>query len=174
MKKIVETGRLYLAELTEDHFIDLFSLLSNEIVHRYFPKALNYEESKAFLKEVQSKYHKDGTCFWGVFLKGNNQFIGICGILKQMVDGNAEFEVGYRFLNSHWGNGYATEAAKGCIQYAKEALGKRSIIALIREVNKPSIRVAERCGLTYEKETIFHGLPHRVYRKALEKEAGNS
>lgn len=162
---ILETERLRLEALDESYFEDLYSLLSNEVVHRYFPATLNRRDSEEFLREVQKRYSEDGYCFWAVIRKEDNAFLGICGLLKQIVEEHEETEVGYRILDKYWGQGYGTEAALGCMHYAKDVLHKSSVISLIREVNKPSIRVAEKNGLTPEKRTIFHGLEHLVYRK---------
>ena len=161
---ILETDRLYLEELTDSHFPDLFSLLSNPLVHRYFPKALDEAESREFLEKVKRKYREDGFSFWALIRKEDRQFLGICGLLKQVVDEVEEVEVGYRILDRFWGKGYGTEAAGGCIRYARDVLRKQSVIALIREVNHESIRVAEKNGMVGEKVTTFHCLPHRVYR----------
>lgn len=163
-KIILETGRLRLEELNENHFNDMYKLLLNKEVHKYFPKTLNKEESKEFLNWIKRSYKENGFSFWAVIKKEDSCFLGICGLLKQNIDGKEEIEVGYRINNKYWGNGYAPEAAKGCIEYAKEKLKRKSIISLIRPINKSSIRVAEKNGLTYEKDTIFLELPHRVYR----------
>lgn len=53
--------------------------------------------------------------------------------------------------------------------YARDTLKKESIISLIRPINEPSIRVAEKNGLTFEKDTIFHNLEHRIYRFIFQK-----
>ncbi len=164
-KKILQTKRLILEELSEEHFQELYELLSNEKVHQYFPKTLNLEESKEFLEKVQRKYKEEGTSFWAVIRKEDNRFLGICGLLKQTVDGKEELEVGYRINDGYWGRGYGTEAAAGCLEYAEKVLKKNSIISLIREINYPSIRVAEKNNLKYEKNTMFNGFSHRVYRK---------
>jgi len=164
---ILETERLKLEIIDEDHFGNLHKLLSNEEVHKYFPKALNEVESKEFFEKILSRYKTDGYSFWAVIRKTDNEFLGICGILNQKIDGQVESEIGYRLLDTFWCNGYGTEAAKGCIDYAKDKLSKKSVISLIRSVNIPSIRVAEKNGFLFEKETIFHELPHRVYRLKL-------
>jgi RimJ/RimL family protein N-acetyltransferase len=161
---ILETERLKLVMIDEDHFDDLYKLLSNEKVHKYFPKALSEIESKEFFEKIRSRYKTDGYSYWAVVRKTDNEFIGICGILDQEIDGQVESEIGYRLLDTFWCNGYGTEAAKGCIDYAKEKLSKKSVISLIRSVNIPSIRVAEKNGFQFEKKTFFHELPHRVYR----------
>lgn len=164
---IFSTQRLRLEKIERSHLDDLFTLVSNPKVQKYFPKTLNRNETEEFYEKIRNCYKTDGYCFWAVVREDDNQFIGICGILKQEVDGQVETEIGYRILDKFWGKGYGTEAAEGCIKYAKEKLKKASVISLIRSVNAPSIRVAEKNGLIFEKESIFHGLPHHVYRLLL-------
>lgn len=164
-KTVLETKRLWLEKITEEHFEDLCSLLSNPVVHQYFPKTMNRQEAGEFFNKIQEKYIEDGHSFWAVMRKSDEVFLGICGLLKQVIGGKEETEVGYRLLDRFWGNGYGTEAAAGCIEYARSVLGRKSVISLISEVNRPSIRVAQKNGLIYEREAIFHGLAHRVYRK---------
>jgi [ribosomal protein S5]-alanine N-acetyltransferase len=163
--KILETERLVLETLEDAHFDALAALLANEKVHRFFPKVLSREESQEFLQEVQKRQRQDGTSFWGVIHKEDQRFLGICGLLKQTIDGIEETEVGYRIADEFWGKGYGTEAAAGCMRYAKDVLKLPSIISLILKENRPSIRVAEKNGLALEKETLFYDRVHQVYRK---------
>ena len=163
--KVLETERLILEEIGDHRFDDLAKLLANEKVHTYFPKTLNRQEAREFLEKVRRRQSEDGVSFWGVIRKEDDIFLGICGLLKQVIDDQEEIEVGYRLDDQFWGNAYGTEAAKGCMLYAKDQLGLSSIISLIVPENKQSIRVAEKNGLTVEKESMFHGQIHLVYRK---------
>lgn len=151
-------------KIGEEHKKDLFRLLSNPVVHKYFPKTLNGKEAEDFYERIQFRYKSDGFCFWAVIRKSDEIFLGICGLLSQTIDSKKEVEVGYRFSDEFWGQGYGPEAARGCIEYAKEKLKLSSIISLIRSVNHQSIRVAEKNGLTFEKEILFHDIPHNLYR----------
>ena len=165
---IITTERLYLEKITETHFEALYSLLSNKEVQKYFPSTLSREETRQFYQKIQKQYLNDGFCFLAVIEKQNDEFLGICGLLKQEIDNKVETEIGYRFLNKHWGNGFATEAVKGCMRYVVEKqLFKRLIILSIPQ-NKPSIRVAKRVGFSYLKDTTFHGLTHSIYMKKTE------
>lgn len=164
---ILATKRLRLEKIGEEHKKDLFSLLSNPKVHKYFPKALDEKEAEEFFKKIQNRYDSDGSCFWAVIRKNDETFLGICGLLFQVIEGEKEVEVGYRFSDEFWGQGYGPEAARGCIEYAREKLNLPSVISLIRAVNLQSIRVAEKNGLTFEKEVMFHDQPHNLYRKSL-------
>jgi RimJ/RimL family protein N-acetyltransferase len=55
---------------------------------------------------------------------------------------HAETELGWAILSSHWGKGYATEAALAAREWA--ALDR--VISLIDPANARSIRVAEKLG----------------------------
>ncbi len=164
MAKLLETDRLLLETLEQKHFKELCSLLANEKVHQYFPKTLNKEEAQEFYNKVKKGYSEDGYSFWAVIRKEDTQFIGICGLLKQIINSQEEVEVGYRINDSYWGRGYATEAAQGCVTYAKDVLKKRRVISLILKENLQSVRVAEKNSMTLVGETLFYEKMHRVYR----------
>lgn len=164
---ILTTERLRLEKIGVEHKKDLYKLLSNPKVHKFFPKPLDETEAGLFFERIQHRYQTDGYCFWAVIRKTDNRFLGICGLLNQVIDGKKEIEVGYRLSDAFWNQGYGSEAAMGCILYAKDKLKLRSVISLIRAVNTPSIRVAEKNGLMLEKETVFHDLPHLVFRRFL-------
>ncbi len=161
---ILTTKRLRLEKIGLEHRESIYKLLANPKVHQYFPKVLDKNESEEFFEKIQQRYQADGFCFWAVIRKTDETFMGICGLLSQEIDGKTEIEVGYRLSDEFWKQGYGTEAAWGCILYAKDTLKTASVISLIRAINKPSIRVAKKNGFKLEKETIFHDLPHLIYR----------
>ena len=85
--------------------------------------------------------------------KRTNEFIGLCGLLTQEIDGEKEIEVGYHIMKKYWGKGYATEAAKLFIDYAFENDLALSIVSVLDVDNIRSQRVAEKNGLTVHKKT---------------------
>src|SRR5581483_2246466 len=62
----------------------------------------------------------------------------------ELAGDDAETELGWAILSSHWGRGYATEAARA----ARDWLGSDRLISLIAPDNARSIRVAEKLGAT--------------------------
>ncbi len=103
--------------------------------------------------------------------KETNTLIGWGGLLVQVVDGTEELEVGYSLLPAFWGRGYATEAARRCVELAFEKELTTSVISIIQIHNGPSQRVAERNGLVRERQTTYHGNPvfiYRIQRKSLQ------
>lgn len=161
---IISTERLNLEKIEERHFENLYSLVSNTEVQKYFPSALTREEAIEFYNKIQIRYKEDGYCFLAVIRKLDGLFLGICGLLKQKINNKFEIEIGYRFLTEYWGNGYATESVTGCIEYVKEKQIARTLIILSVPENTASIKVAKRSGFTYLQNTIFHGLDHHIYK----------
>jgi ribosomal-protein-alanine N-acetyltransferase len=96
--------------------------------------------------------------------KKTKQIIGQCGLLKQSVDEQAEIEVGYHIFKKHWGQGYAPEAAKLFIDYAFHNDLTNSVTSIINIKNVKSQRVADKNGLTKEKQTVWSGLDVFIYR----------
>jgi RimJ/RimL family protein N-acetyltransferase len=97
--------------------------------------------------------------------KSTGEFLGNCGPVRRLVDGVSEVEVGWHVKRSHWRRGIATEAARECCRYAFEDLGMTRLISLIRPENVPSRGVAEKLGMTVEKEVAYgpQAWPHYVY-----------
>ncbi len=164
---ITKTDRIQLEELEEKHFDDLALLLANETVHALWPepKTKNREQSRQFFERVQVQYQNLGYSFWAVIRSEDMQFLGICGLLPEEINGKKEVEVGYRIQDEFWGMGYGTEAAQATMQYAHKNLGWSSIISLILPANRQSIRVAEKNGLNPDGEKVHAGMIHTVYRK---------
>jgi [ribosomal protein S5]-alanine N-acetyltransferase len=92
------------------------------------------------------------------------QFIGWCGLLVQYVDGKEEIEVAYSIIPKYWNCGYATEAAKKCIDFAFESKLNESIISIIHVSNIESERVALKNGLTIDRVTTYHHNPVNIFR----------
>jgi len=99
------------------------------------------------------------------------ELIGDCGIIRQEVESDHLYEIGYHLRRDYWHQGLATEAAIACRDWAFQHLKADRLISLIRPENLPSRRVAERNGMTIWKEVNWRGLPHYVY--SIEKPCGD-
>lgn len=69
-------------------------------------------------------------------------------------------ELGYWIVPEEHGNGYATEAADLCLEYAFDELGLHRVWARTHENNEPSIRVLEKLG--FEREGVMRDHYHRA------------
>ncbi|RDI39060.1 GNAT family N-acetyltransferase [Aquicella lusitana] len=161
---ITESCRLYLRKLTLDDIPNLLKIFADPIAMQYYPNTLNMEETQAWIERVLNNYRLHNAGLWACHLKATDEFVGQCGLhFQKNIDGRDEVEVGYLFVRQFWHQGLATEAAKATMDYAREKLGFRRLISLIRPENLPSRRVAERNGMVPEKEIEFKGYKHIVY-----------
>ena len=136
-------------------------------VRRWFSSTLTREESDAQAALLQNHIATHGFGFWAVEVPGVAPFVGFVGL--QHVGFTAPFtpavEAGWRLSRAHWGQGYATEAARACMGLAFESFGADKVISLIRPENVPSRRVAEKNGMTCEKIIVWRDYEHCVYAK---------
>lgn len=161
---VFETERLFLRKMTLNDVDNLQRIFSDPIAMQYYPKMLDRDETKEWIQRILNAYAEHQAGLWACHLKSTGEFVGQCGLIFQPdVDGKDEVEVGYLFVREFWGQGLATEAARGSMKYAREKLGFTRLISLIRPENIPSIRVAERNGLVPEKEIMRKGYKHFVY-----------
>jgi [ribosomal protein S5]-alanine N-acetyltransferase len=162
---ILETARLRLREFVPQDADALLAVLGDPVAMQYYPAAFDGQGVEEWIERNRSRYESDGYGLWAMLLKDSGELIGDCGCFLRDVVGRAEIEIGYHVRRDLWGNGYATEAAQACIQYAFTKLGVDRVISLIRPENVQSIRVAEKNGLTCEKIIFWRGYDHCVYAK---------
>lgn len=83
------------------------------------------------------------------------KFIGYVGFHN--FDFDAEFspgvEIGWRIAKEYWNNGYATEAAKACIDYARKWQLANEIYSFTAVCNHRSERVMQKIGM--ERQCCF-------------------
>lgn len=99
-----------------------------------------------------------GYGMWAVEEAATGKLVGRVGFHNP--DGWPAFELGWTIGKPWWGKGYASEAAKRCLKYAFEDMGREHVISLIDPENTSSIRVAERIGEKVEGDVEVGG--HRL------------
>lgn len=95
--------------------------------------------------------------------KQSGDLIGHAGLIPQTIEGREELEIGYWISRRYWGRGYATEAGKALRDYGFDVLGKNRFIALIHPENLASKRVANKLGMSLEKEITICDQDVHVY-----------
>ena len=168
MKTILETPRLLLREMTTSDLPAICRVLQDEKTMYAYEHAFSDEEAQAWLNNQLRRYREDGFGLWAVVLKESGEIIGQCGITLQDVNGEWVPEVGYLFERAYWHQGFATEAAIACKEYAFSVLGLDTVYSIIRDNNIASQNVAKRNGMTICGRIVKHyygmDMPHLVYR----------
>ena len=73
-------------------------------------------------------------------------------MLPWKIEGQYDVDVAYTIAEEYWGQGLGTEAAQAILDYGFEKLNLSRLICLIDKENLASIKVAEKIGMTFEKE----------------------
>lgn len=162
MKNPIETERLLLRELLLSDTDGMFELDSNPNVHIYLGNkpVLNIEESKKYIEYAQQQYKTFGIGRWAVILKETNEFLGWSGIkfITDEINNHQNFyEIGYRFIEKHWGKGYASEAGKAFVDYAFNQMKVEILYAYADEGNVNSRKILEKLGLQYVNSFEYQG-----------------
>lgn len=164
---IISTDRLLLREMNKGDVRHLLTIFSDPEAMHYYPSTKDEKQTIDWIDWTLANYTRYGVGLWIVEDKMTGAFLGQCEIVPQEIDGNIEMEIGYLFVRSVWGNGYATEAALACKNYGFEQMKVTKVISLTDVYNYPSIKVAERIGMKKEKTIKKWGKEVHIYFASL-------
>lgn len=145
----VVTCRLVLRPLAADDVELLARLNSNPEVMRFI------SGRPSTLPETQDELVEALGCRWLVFHRESGEFAGWVGAIPSDSDPSV-YDLGWRFREQVWGNGFATEATRALID-ALFTSGASRVTAQTMAINHRSRRVMERCGLRYSRTFSFDG-----------------
>jgi len=113
------------------------------------------------LGRIDEHWRLRGHGQWALELKGEGRLVGHCG-LKYLVPTD-EVELYYGADPAYWGRGLVTEAARAALRYGFGRAGLTRVMAVTDKDNKGSRRVMEKCGLRYERDDFYFGVPVVYY-----------
>ena len=159
----LDTPRLELRPLSFDDLDDLASMLGDEEGLLHWGTPLSRQESSSWIERNLRRYEEYGFGRCAVVLRSTAEMVGDCGLIRTVVEGQPEIELGWIVRRTHRGKGIATEAAAAWRDYAFDSLGVERIVSMVSEKNVPSRRVAEKLGMMVEREAMWGDLPHVMY-----------
>lgn len=160
---VVESERLSLRRFRPDDRDRLLELFGDPVAMRYFPSTRTAEETDAWIERCRTAYSSHGFGLWAAMRRSDACFLGYVGLIPQQVDGRPELEIGYGLVRRHWGQGYATEGATAVREFGFCKLERERLISIIDPNNRPSIAVALRVGMTFEKSSVMWEKPVQIY-----------
>ena len=150
--KILETERLMLRQMRVEDAEFIFELVNEPaFIRNIGDKGVRtLDDARDYiLSGPVASYAKFGFGLYVVVLKETGAAIGICGLLKR--DSLEDVDIGFAFLERFRRKGFAYEAAAAVMEYGRNSLGLKRIVAITSPDNEASIRVLEKIGLQFEK-----------------------
>ena len=161
---MLETPRLILRPFTPADLDRLAELMANKDFMRFSLGPLTREQTQERFLDKVIGWDRDGLpSQFAMIIRSSGALVGYCGFFHHEVDGKMEIEIGYRLDSNFWNRGLTTEAARAVRDHGFSDLKLEYVISLIHPENNPSRRVAEKNGMTLERETTFRGFPTFVF-----------
>ena len=158
----LETARLRIRALVSGDLPELHRLISSDAEvqrYRHMPVAATLEESRPFFERLLEHQRLRGFSLWAVEARETGELLGQCGVVQ--LRGAAE--IAYSFGRAYWGRGYATEAARACLDFAIAELGLSPVVAYMDPANVGSKRVAEKLGMRDDGREELNGVAYLRY-----------
>ncbi|MFY9714220.1 MAG: GNAT family N-acetyltransferase [Microbacterium sp.] len=149
------TPRLRFREMVDEDLDDLAAMLGDPKVMAFYPAPKTRQESADWIARNRQRYAEHGHGLW-IVESYDGEFIGGCGITWQSYNDTPVLEVGYQVRAAMQRRGYATEAARACVDLVRSDLAPTLLTAIIHPENIASRRVAEKLGMTHIADDHAH------------------
>ncbi len=156
-KYLFQSQRLGFRNWITADIVPFTQMCQNEKVMEFFPSTLTEEKARSFVERMQQHFEENQFCYFAVERLDTQTFIGFIGLLTQKYESPFTpcVDMGWRLKKAAWGNGFATEGAKTCLQYAFKTWDFDKIYAMATHNNVNSIKVMKKIGMTQEG-TFIH------------------
>ncbi len=161
-KIILSTERLILRTWEPSDVPLMTAISSDPLVMEHFPAIQDNAATQVLVDHINQHYETFGYAAYAVEIKDTHEFIGFVGLNHPSFEipnfqpkGLPIVEIAWRLSSKHWGEGYATEAAKAVLYYAFTELNLPEIISFTVPANTKSRRVMEKIGLNHSEADDF-------------------
>jgi len=160
------TERLYFRTWTEADLDLARGLWSDPEVTKFISAYGEFSEAdiQDRLKLEMENEKKYGVQYWPVFFKDSREHAGCCG-LRPFDLSREIYEIGFHIRSAHWGQGLASEAALGVMEYTFQVLKAAGLFAGHNPQNVTSRHLLQKLGFHYTHDEYYAptGLQHPSY-----------
>jgi [ribosomal protein S5]-alanine N-acetyltransferase len=141
----ITTKRLIIRPFTPADFEAIHAVWSDPAVMAPIPSpAYDREQSWARLTGKLRHQARHGFSKWAVTMAASGTVIGECGV--HYLEGGPDIELGYKLARASWGQGFAAEAARACLDWALAERPER-VVAIADHANTRSARVLAKIDM---------------------------
>lgn len=151
----IKTERLLSRPIRQADADALHLVFSDPCVMRYVPGGpLDRAGTAARVRSLIDHQLAHGFSKWAVVLGDGGEVIGDCGI--QYLEDGPQIELGFHLRHSHWGHGYATEAARAWLTRA-QTTRPEPLVAIVDPSNIASVRVLRKLRMRRAGRGTYFG-----------------
>lgn len=160
---LLATERLQLRPCTTADIDVLHRFWTDPGVRKYLwdDVVIDRETAAEVVASSLADFAAHGFGHWVATRKGEDELIGWCGL--RHFGEPAEVEVLYGIAPALWGQGLAVEATRAVLRYGFAELGLGRIYAGTDPPNTASVRVMEKVGMRFARQTEINGLAAIYY-----------
>ena len=163
MHAAIETSRLILRPFGPSDAQAAFGWFGDPVVMRFTPTGADksVEETITRLAGYQNHQKVHGFSKWLILERDSGIAIGDSGLY--VLSEYGWVDLGFRFAQSRWGKGLATEVASTWVRAAFHEFRLGQLGAFSHPENLASIRVLEKVGFHAERRDIVLGMDSIVF-----------
>ncbi len=159
----IETSRLYLRQFRDEDWKDMHAYYSDEEATKFtIGRSLTEGESWRAMASIIGHWQLRGYGPYAIEEKISNKVIGTVGFWYP--NDWPEIEIKWALARQYWGQGFASEAARGVQKTALECFPEKSLISFIHSGNRASIQLALAISAVFEQQVEFRGDTWHIYR----------
>jgi RimJ/RimL family protein N-acetyltransferase len=166
----LQTERLTMRGFRNDDLDEMSAISADPEVTRWVgdDEGMTREETWRRIAYWVGHWELRGFGQWALIERETGRLVGRAGLLEP--EAWPGIEVGWLVAREHWGRGFAPEAGRASMEWAREELGLTHIISLIEDANERSARVAEKLGMKVEGRTriVDDTVEVRIFGRDLE------
>ena len=151
---LFQSKRLGFRNWTDEDIKPMAEICADPEVMRFFPSTMDEDQTAKMIEKFITIFKEKGYTFYAVDLLESKELIGFIGFSYAAFEGEFKpmVEIGWRLAKTCWNKGLATEGAQRCLDYARENLDFKTVFSFTAVLNKPSERVMQKIGMTFQKE----------------------
>jgi ribosomal-protein-alanine N-acetyltransferase len=153
----IVTPRLALRPWRETDLPHFAAMNADPLVMKYFPRLLTREECDVAANRFQEQLLRQGFSIFAVEETASGTFIGSVGLTQPLFESHFTpcVEIGWRIRSAFQRRGFATEAARACLEFGFTKLNLHEIVSFTVPANARSWMVMERLGMTHSAADDF-------------------
>ncbi|NJC72153.1 GNAT family N-acetyltransferase [Planosporangium thailandense] len=154
----VQTARLVLRRWRSDDVAVMAEINADPEVMRWIGDGAvsDHDRTAAGITACEREWDEHGFGLFAVEVRRTGELAGFTGLAVPtfLPEIMPAVEIGWRLGRRHWGQGYATEAARAALRFAFLERGLDRIVSVHQVGNVASERVMRKLGMSLDRETV--------------------